>query len=213
MDNDLFEKGLEQRTATLGKERVEKSMAEADDFNRPYMEAMTDTYIRESMMESTNIFRVLIKTLLFLCAGTLIYLAGTVKLSELSGKLGKERLLSYSFLAGVLSLAGVPLFSGFGSKWIIFVATFEVNPLLTVLAVVSSALTLAYGLKAYSVIFSGNPKGKGITKRIPLSMKIPILLLALIIVIIGIFPVIGVDVSTLMATGLEQAAYIEGVPT
>ena len=157
--------------------------------------------------------QVLIKTLLFLCAGTLIYLAGTVKLSELSGKLGKERLLSYSFLAGVLSLAGVPLFSGFGSKWIIFVATFEVNPLLTVLAVVSSALTLAYGLKAYSVIFSGNPKGKGITKRIPLSMKIPILLLALIIVIIGIFPVIGVDVSTLMATGLEQAAYIEGVPT
>lgn len=41
MDNNLFEKGLARRKATLGTEYVEKNLAEADDFNRPFQEAMT----------------------------------------------------------------------------------------------------------------------------------------------------------------------------
>ena len=41
MDNDLFEKGLAQRKATLGAEYVEKNLAAADDFSRPFQEAMT----------------------------------------------------------------------------------------------------------------------------------------------------------------------------
>ena len=41
MDNDLFEKGLEQRKATLGAKYVEKNLAAADEFTRPFQEAMT----------------------------------------------------------------------------------------------------------------------------------------------------------------------------
>ncbi len=41
MDNDLFEKGLAQRKATLGAEYVENNLAAADDFTRPFQEAMT----------------------------------------------------------------------------------------------------------------------------------------------------------------------------
>jgi len=40
-DEDLFQKGLEQRKATLGAEYVEKNLAAADDFTRPFQEAMT----------------------------------------------------------------------------------------------------------------------------------------------------------------------------
>ena len=40
-DEDLFLKGLEQRKATLGSEYVERNLAAADDFNRPFQEAMT----------------------------------------------------------------------------------------------------------------------------------------------------------------------------
>jgi len=40
-DEDLFRKGLEQRKATLGDEYVTKNLAAADDFNRPFQEAMT----------------------------------------------------------------------------------------------------------------------------------------------------------------------------
>jgi len=41
MDDKLFEKGLERRKATLGPSYVEKNLADADDFNRPFQEAMT----------------------------------------------------------------------------------------------------------------------------------------------------------------------------
>ena len=42
MQHDLFETGLNQRKATLGAEYVEKNLAAADDFTRPFQEAMTD---------------------------------------------------------------------------------------------------------------------------------------------------------------------------
>jgi len=40
-DEDLFLKGLEQRKGTLGADYVEKNLAAADDFTRPFQEAMT----------------------------------------------------------------------------------------------------------------------------------------------------------------------------
>ena len=42
MDDDLFEKGLAQRKSTLGAEYVESNLAAADDFTRPFQEAMTE---------------------------------------------------------------------------------------------------------------------------------------------------------------------------
>jgi 4-carboxymuconolactone decarboxylase len=41
VDNDLFEKGLERRKATLGKEYVEKNLEAADELTRDFQEAMT----------------------------------------------------------------------------------------------------------------------------------------------------------------------------
>jgi multicomponent Na+:H+ antiporter subunit D len=155
----------------------------------------------------------LIKGLLFLCAGAVVHLAGTADLERLSGALRTDRVLSLSFLAGVLALAGVPLFNGFASKWVIYVASLEVNPLMTLLAVVVSAITLAYGLKAYSVMFSGNPPARGAKVGLPLSMKAPLVVLTIIIILIGVLPWIGIEIAGLMAGGLDSAAYIEGVPT
>ena len=41
MDDKLFEKGLKKRKETLGTEYVEKNLEQADDFTRPFQEAMT----------------------------------------------------------------------------------------------------------------------------------------------------------------------------
>ena len=41
MDDDLFERGLEHRKATLGAEYVERNLDAADDLTRPFQEAMT----------------------------------------------------------------------------------------------------------------------------------------------------------------------------
>jgi len=40
-DEDLFVKGLEQRKSTLGESYVESNLKAADDFTRPFQEAMT----------------------------------------------------------------------------------------------------------------------------------------------------------------------------
>ena len=40
-DEDLFLKGIEQRKGTLGAEYVEKNLEAADEFTRPFQEAMT----------------------------------------------------------------------------------------------------------------------------------------------------------------------------
>lgn len=42
MGSEMFEKGLAKRKATLGAEYVEKNLAAADDFTRPFQEAMTE---------------------------------------------------------------------------------------------------------------------------------------------------------------------------
>ena len=42
MDTQRFETGLQQRKATLGAEYVEKNLAAADDFTRPFQEMMTE---------------------------------------------------------------------------------------------------------------------------------------------------------------------------
>ena len=39
--NELFERGLKKRRATLGTDYVENTMAHADKLNRPFQEAMT----------------------------------------------------------------------------------------------------------------------------------------------------------------------------
>ena len=40
-DKDLFATGLAKRKATLGDEYVEQSLANADEFTKPFQEAMT----------------------------------------------------------------------------------------------------------------------------------------------------------------------------
>ena len=41
MEKTLFEKGLAKRRSTLGTEYVDRNLAAADDFTRPFQEAMT----------------------------------------------------------------------------------------------------------------------------------------------------------------------------
>lgn len=42
MDEARYEKGLAKRKAVLGEEYVEKSLAQADDFSRPFQELVTE---------------------------------------------------------------------------------------------------------------------------------------------------------------------------
>lgn len=43
MDKDRFERGLARRKAVLGEDHVERSLAQAGDFDRPFQELVTET--------------------------------------------------------------------------------------------------------------------------------------------------------------------------
>jgi len=129
------------------------------------------------------------KALLFFTAGAIIRKLDTRNLNEMGGLAKKMPLTTLAFTVGALAISGVPPFNGFASKWLIYNATFASNPVITGLALLTSALTLASFFKVFHGAFLGaTPKKyEGLTD-VPLSMAAPMLALAALCLIIGLFP-------------------------
>ena len=138
------------------------------------------------------------KVLLFMCAGAIIYRVGTSNMDKLGG-LGKNMPITATlFIIGGLAISGVPPFNGFASKWMIYVAGIEAGQAITyastAIAVIMSALTLAYFLKAINLIFLGQrPMHLREVKEAPPLMLFPMLILAVLCVVLGILPGLGID--------------------
>lgn len=127
------------------------------------------------------------KCLLFLCAGAVLYRTGTTDLRKLGGLSKKMPVTTILFLIGAASIAGVPPFNGFVSKWIIYQATFEAGfwPI-TIIALIVSVMTLAYMVKLGQSVFFGRMKEEHKdVKEIPLWMSIPMGILAVGCVVEG----------------------------
>lgn len=142
------------------------------------------------------VFHAVIKSALFLCAGAVIYKTGKTKVDELRG-IGKEMPVTlWCFTACACALIGFPPASGFISKW--YLATGSLQSGLGVFAwlgpvvlLVSALLTAGYLLP---ISISGFLPGadydyKSLKKNEPAKiMVIPILILAAIAVLLGVFP-------------------------
>ena len=135
------------------------------------------------------------KGLLFLTAGAILYTTGTTDLESVSG-LGKRMPFTMAmFLFGAAGISGIPPFNGFASKWMIYEAGFTGSlGIVSIIAVVVSALTLASFIKVgHSVFFGPIKKEHKNIEDVPTSMKIPMGVLALGIVIFGLFPKVIVN--------------------
>ncbi|RLI97671.1 MAG: hypothetical protein DRO99_02735 [Candidatus Aenigmatarchaeota archaeon] len=150
----------------------------------------------------------IIKSLLFLCSGVIIHKAGTHDMRKMGAKFSS--FTAGVFLIGVLSLAGLPFFNGFSSKLLIYIASFNAFPLLTVIAVVTSAITAAYGIKAFVLIFMRNT-GKSSITGMPLTMQIPLAILAMLCILLGIIPGIGESLAGFAVSNLNNMPYIRAV--
>src|SRR5271157_3346347 len=99
----------------------------------------------------------LFKASLFLCAGAVQHATGTRDMDRLGGLGRRMPKTMVLWLIGAGSISGLPLFSGFVSKWLIYNAALEAGQFIPALiAWIVSILTVFYFLKATTGVFLGN---------------------------------------------------------
>jgi len=139
--------------------------------------------------------------LLFLTAGAILNKAGTRDMTKLGGLAEKMPFIIVSTIIGFFTIGGVPPTIGFKSKFILMAGAFDrafmSSPLeltIAIAAVMITMVTVAYELWAVWRVFYGRlPSSlRGVTEA-PLSMAVPVLILALTSLILGIWPAVIMD--------------------
>lgn len=127
--------------------------------------------------------------LLFLAAGAVIWRTGARNLDDMGGLGRKMPVTMACFGVGALAIAGIPPMSGFASKWVLYESVFRYSPVLSVVAMAVSLLTLASFVKVFQAMFLGPARAKyeGV-KEVPAAMWGPMVALAAATVAIGLFP-------------------------
>jgi len=154
------------------------------------------------------------KCLLFMCAGAVIYRVKTQKFDEYGGLGRIMPWTAMSFLVGSLAISGVPPLNGFVSKYTIYLAGVDANvPIITAIAVLVSALTLASFFKAFSSTFLGpTPKRHKNVKEVPIQMLLPMFALVAICIGIGLLPALGYNIAgPAQSAVMNPQAYITAV--
>jgi formate hydrogenlyase subunit 3/multisubunit Na+/H+ antiporter MnhD subunit len=138
------------------------------------------------------------KSGLMLSAGCVKYRTGKDELDDLGGL---SKAMPITFIASLifaLSISGVPPLNGFASKWMIYqgIIDFGKGPGIVCqlwvvwlgLAVLGSALTLASFIKFIGGIFLGRRKDEFMKiHEVPALMWLPMLFLAIVCVVFGVF--------------------------
>jgi len=109
------------------------------------------------------------KTLLFLCAGSVVHGAGTRTLARLGGLIHRMPVTTACALIGAACAAGLPVFAGFAGEWLLLQAVLAgprigdlaLQTLFTILAAVMAlaiALAAAAAVRLIGVAFLGRPR-------------------------------------------------------
>ena len=128
------------------------------------------------------------KSLLFLNSGAVVYAAGTRDLRKMGGLREKMPVTSSTCMIASMSIAGIPPFNGFWSKLIIIIACIQAGHLgYAFWAVLASLLTLSSFMKVQRYAFFGEKRADSQSiKEVPLSMRIPMIVLSLICIAGGV---------------------------
>ena len=95
---------------------------------------------------------------LFLTAGSVQHAAGTRDMNKLGGLASKMPRTTLSWLIGVGSMMGIPLMSGFASKWMLYAAALQAGWAVPAMVAWAASLgTVFLGVKATSAVFLGPP--------------------------------------------------------
>ena len=130
------------------------------------------------------------KALLFLGAGSVIHaMSGEQDMRFMGGLKSKIPVTYWTFLIGTLAIAGIPPLSGMISKDEILVALWAKSPIIWGLTLFSAALTGIYMFRLLFLTFFGNFRGTEEQKHhlheSPISMTLPLVVLAILSVVGG----------------------------
>jgi formate hydrogenlyase subunit 3/multisubunit Na+/H+ antiporter MnhD subunit len=150
------------------------------------------------------------KCILFSVAGIILVKTGTRDMRQMGGLASKMPLTASLCLIGALILSAVPPLSGFQAEWIMFVGIFyqgalgvTLNLVIAVLGMIATVLTVAYTFWPIRRMFFGPlPSHLQSVTEAPLSMTIPLVALAAISVLIGIYPDLLTKMLVSFASGL-----------
>jgi formate hydrogenlyase subunit 3/multisubunit Na+/H+ antiporter MnhD subunit len=146
----------------------------------------------------------LFKSLLFLNAGSMLHATGTQDLNKMGGLMKFMPLTAVTALVASLSISGVPLFNGFASKWSILVGTIQGASatkylgVCAIIAIITSALTLASFIKFFGVSFLSRTSAlvrEQAARRgrleVGAMMQLPQIFLAALCVLLGVMPALA----------------------
>jgi len=150
------------------------------------------------------------KSCLFLGAGSVLYRTGQRDMDKLGGLAAFMPRTAGTTTIASLSIAGVPPFNGFASKWLIVAGCLLAGmriPLFLLLGLVAlfiSLVTLASFLKVLGSVFLGQADEDHRVEEVPMSMMVPQVVLAGLCVLLGVSPQlvlrpIGVAIRSLTA--------------
>ena len=147
------------------------------------------------------------KGLLFMTAGVVIHETQIRDIGQLGGLSNKMPITAFAAAVGALSIAGSPPLSGFASEWMMFLGGFQAalpgvgglaRPeffVLALLGVSSTIISAGYMLRYLWKVFLGpTPENLDHVKEGPRSMTAPMVMLAGLIVLFGVFPGLALSV-------------------
>ncbi|MBW1856907.1 MAG: Na(+)/H(+) antiporter subunit D, partial [Deltaproteobacteria bacterium] len=137
---------------------------------------------------------ILYKALLFMCMGSVMYMTGKRKLTDMGGLAKFMPITCITFVIAALSISGAPGFNGFVSKGMIIASTVEAHmPVLELMLILASVGTfLSFVKLGYFAFFAENPEIK--SKEAPFNMQLAMGLTAFLCVFIGLYPKILFDI-------------------
>lgn len=147
------------------------------------------------------------KSLLFLGAGAVIRRTGTSHVDQLGGLMKRMPFTGKTFLAGSVSISGLPPFNGFISEFLVYFAAFQglsntnSTMLLSMMAIIS--LAVIGGLasfcftKVVGIVFLGEPRTEMARQATECGMLMimPMVFLAVSCLVIGIFPAAFIELA------------------
>ncbi|HEU4861568.1 MAG TPA: NADH-quinone oxidoreductase subunit L [Chitinophagaceae bacterium] len=129
------------------------------------------------------------KSLLFLGAGVVIHFIHSNEIKDMGGLRKYLPITNLSFLIACFAIAGIPPFAGFFSKEEILLASYHSNKMVFAVALLTSGLTAFYMFRLYfSIFWNKNTVVNSHHGEGPVSMKLPLVILAFCSIFAGLIP-------------------------